>query len=548
MALTYSNSYSNSNFGYLYAYDSTAGTFSADLKSSSSFDYFLDSCVAGDCVYFLATDTKAFKDIVLYVGTAFAATSVEFIWEYSTGNGTWAALENVVNGDALLSTGEQIITFDIPKLWKSTGRHTSSPLVNMPRSGGYIRCRIVSVNTPTEGGAQSTQTVQTGANLLTVDSGSETFSTIRSADVSGGWGVTDVSPSGNTIEIYCNITIASGATLSQTLKSLEFINIQLTNNGTFQLGTYSSTYDYSYNGCYTYSYGFQYGGGTSHFLGLGMYKIYDSKLYCVYPGRIFNTTDNYATGSEMRDSTIEGFYQNLALNNMVVDRCRFTGQTSWAVSASKTNPTILEMWTSGNFFLGQQSSASETIENITADYISAYSVYVARDIYLINPALVNVNPLRVSFYALGGGDHDVNYHTQFRLDLKVVDNNGNAISGAGVVIIDVDGTEIFSGATDASGNIAQQVLTKQIDFFNDPNPATSITISTPTETYVKTPHTITISATGYQTKTMVLTMDRRREEIVVLEQAVKFITAGGDPLLWNLKSTDSQNKHNWAKV
>jgi hypothetical protein len=55
-----------------------------------------------------------------------------------------------------------------------------------------------------------------------------------------------------------------------------------------------------------------------------------------------------------------------------------------------------------------------------------------------------------------------------------------------------------------------------------------------------TPHTITITKSGYQTKTMVLTMDRKREEVVVLEKQVETIVAKGKVAI-NTEPENSQS-------
>ena len=94
-------------------------------------------------------------------------------------------------------------------------------------------------------------------------------------------------------------------------------------------------------------------------------------------------------------------------------------------------------------------------------------------------------------------------YRQYTFNLKVVDRDGNPISNATVVINEQDGTEVFSGTTDANGDITQQDLKYK----------TYVSSTTTTHT----PHTITISKTGYKTKVIKYTMDRKREEIEVLE-------------------------------
>jgi hypothetical protein len=64
-----------------------------------------------------------------------------------------------------------------------------------------------------------------------------------------------------------------------------------------------------------------------------------------------------------------------------------------------------------------------------------------------------------------------------------------------------------------------------------------------------TPHTLTISAPGYQTKTMILTMDRKREEVVALERQVPVIhTADTGRLILNASPTKAVNQDEWVEA
>jgi len=107
------------------------------------------------------------------------------------------------------------------------------------------------------------------------------------------------------------------------------------------------------------------------------------------------------------------------------------------------------------------------------------------------------------------------------LFLYVQDVNGNAISGASVSATSTSWNA--SGTTDSDGLC-------------------------PLNLYENEVATITISKEGYQTKTMKLTMDRKREEVVVLEPAVKLLMPMGERIYKNLKPADGQNKVLWQEV
>jgi hypothetical protein len=101
-----------------------------------------------------------------------------------------------------------------------------------------------------------------------------------------------------------------------------------------------------------------------------------------------------------------------------------------------------------------------------------------------------------------------------------------------------DGTSEFSVTTDADGLITQQTVT-HLDHHFDP-----LTFTTQYQEIGETeysPFTLTISKSGYQTKTMVLTMDRKRSQVVTLEKQVfPYIKTDGG-LLMSLKPADNQN-------
>jgi len=142
---------------------------------------------------------------------------------------------------------------------------------------------------------------------------------------------------------------------------------------------------------------------------------------------------------------------------------------------------------------------------VTPEFRYASSVGYTRAANLVNCDITSITYSWTGSYTTGS----MTTREKYSFDLKVIDANGDAISGATVVIKDVTGVEVYNDTSDANGEITQQELVKQINVYTDS-----------TATTVYTPHTITISAPGYQTKTMVLTMDRKREEVEVLEKVL----------------------------
>ena len=91
-------------------------------------------------------------------------------------------------------------------------------------------------------------------------------------------------------------------------------------------------------------------------------------------------------------------------------------------------------------------------------------------------------------------------------NLKVIDSTGTAIETATVTMDDKDGTEVFSTTTDASGDIVEQEITWYHGLWITTSPYGI-------DWTLYTPHTVTISKTGYATRTIIYTMDRKIEEV-----------------------------------
>lgn len=110
-----------------------------------------------------------------------------------------------------------------------------------------------------------------------------------------------------------------------------------------------------------------------------------------------------------------------------------------------------------------------------------------------------------------GSDRGATGYFQSAFDLHVMDGNFDPVEGAVITMVDQFGTQIFSIETDENGDIESQWVTYR----------TRVKIITPaTDTDVTyTPHTVTISASGYATRVVQYTMDRKREEIEMLDDA-----------------------------
>lgn len=202
------------------------GTSGSSIKNC---DLLADSFAVGDCLYFCAGSTQGkFKGLKINVGTAIAATSFTGVWEYSrVGAGfyfpVWYPLTGIVDGtgttgdgtDSFTVAGTNSIEWDLPSDWEN---YVSAGVSGTTGASWYyrfvVRFRITAVDTPTEGGAIG------NVSLFVIDwtvrasgytSGSPlTMQKLYDADVAGSWGV--ISKQGSSqYSLACNLHMSDSA-------------------------------------------------------------------------------------------------------------------------------------------------------------------------------------------------------------------------------------------------------------------------------------------------------------------------------------------------
>lgn len=487
MAITY-NAY-GSNLSHIYQDD--GGSFSANQVAASAFDYFPDDAAVGDALYFggpgtaAANRTKSWRNLKLYVGTAFAATSVTFVWEYWDGN-SWETLSNVIdNTNDFSTTGENTVTWDMPELW---GYNT----VNGANTH-WVRCRITAIDTPTEGGAQSTQAVEAGDNTIIVTGTGNDFDDILTADVAGSWDVF-TEPVSNVYKCLAMLHIGDGSTtttFSDTEKIVYmywFWKVTAAATITFgQLETIGG--NKGWDGCHFYH--CQYGWDTRWTDFSGTHNFYGCTLNALTTGDsdiVFN-----AGTTTLYDTDIVGVNigPNFAGGTITLVRGFFAGR-SYSVSFN-----VIGTYTDCQFVNVHLTKNNLIFDGATGSKLNVSGFTGGRIFYLVDSTFN-------SFAYSGHAGTELDIYVKYRFDLKVVDNNGDGISGVTVTIDDSEGTEVFSGSTDGSGDITQQQLVKELREATRPDPETVTS---------KTPHTVTISKAGYATRTIKYTMSKKREEI-----------------------------------
>jgi len=499
-------------------YQDDGGVFSSNNATLTAFDYFPDNAEVNDAVYF--GSTKMFRNITLYVGTPFSADSQTFAWEYWNGS-SWVSLPDISNGDAMTFSNQQIVTFTSPTDW-------SAKQIGNNYIAFWVRCRLVSVVNPTEGGAQSTQKVKAGDHTIVV-TGTANMNDVYNADISGGWGVVS-KLAGMVFSVYqvnCYLSIGDEVTTTTfttnytalvSLCCYPIIKAKATWNASHSIIEFVLSQQSFTTNPY---------GSNSIDLGTGN-TVWDWVIVSLKKGRTVSRAEPnmrflVSTWTNMRmyldyifEFNLPG-WSNLNLNDFSINyNCYITSPVNPLIDFKGTNIAMIN---------------GGTLENASLSDAVSFVAYSGGVVFYLR----NGSYRTYSF----GGTKTATAYIQYSLNLTIQDKEGNTISGAAVTIKDYSGVEVFNGSTDDNGQISKQWLTKIKSYRQEG--------ASPIET-ILTPHTITISKSGYQTKTMKLTMDRKREEVVVLEPAVNLLMPMGERIYKNLKPADGQNKVLWQEV
>lgn len=236
-------------------YGEAGGVFSANRAGQAAFDYFPDGTQVNDALYF--GHNPRFDDLRVRVGTPFVASSVSFSWEYWNGS-SWAALAVADGTNNWSAPGPRVIGFTPPDDWRETVVNGVTMM--------WVRCRIIAVTNPTEGGANATEMVQVGDNLLVVTGFSEeapcTFEDLYSASVGSSWGAI-LRQGMDQYLVRARLQVGDGSTSSwlvEERRQVEFaylgvawsgvISLLVSSNGTARFGrVLDATQKIGGNGC-----------------------------------------------------------------------------------------------------------------------------------------------------------------------------------------------------------------------------------------------------------------------------------------------------------
>jgi len=152
------------DLGFIFRATSGGTVFSANLANETTFDLFTDDAVENDAIYFAKNSFTGFSDLKFNIGTAMAGTDIVLVWEYYCGyTRTWRTMHNLTdNTDSFTKTGVNTVVFPYQARWYYT---TVNGIDYVP----FVRCRIVSLTTITEGGATQTSKVKCHTGVVSIN-------------------------------------------------------------------------------------------------------------------------------------------------------------------------------------------------------------------------------------------------------------------------------------------------------------------------------------------------------------------------------------------
>jgi len=149
-----------------YIFRATGGgvVFSANLTGLAVFDYFTDAPAVNDAIYFSSNlGYTPFSDVYLNVGTAMAGTDIVLVWEYySATTASWVTCHDLTDntvGFTVPGAGTVVFPFQAGGFRVSVAGLAATML--------WVRCRLVSFTTVTEGGANQTTAAKVSDGVVT---------------------------------------------------------------------------------------------------------------------------------------------------------------------------------------------------------------------------------------------------------------------------------------------------------------------------------------------------------------------------------------------
>lgn len=477
--------------------------------TATVFDYFNDNAVLNDAIYFGVGNTGSYRwnNLKLYIGTPLAGV-LTIIWEYYSPTG-WKTL-TVTDGSAGFTlSGERVVAFEPPSDWQKA--------VLSGTEAAYIRARISSRTSITEGGAQSFQIVSNRDRGITVTGYSTgtpcTIQDIYNADVAGGWGI--CSKNGDTqYRIRTNLFVGdSTSTDNRRLSAagvssyFSLLDVSLTidgvlNNsgGVFKIGELADEIKCTTRKTATLNM-------TQLDVIIGAFYACSGSYY-VYGSLVYRLSSDVPI-IEAINST---FYNCSSLSSYQWSKSRFQRcnllSNGFGTGLMLTYPAtikdvVLNMYYATRIWVGGTTGPidMEDPKFVDCPYIlqvQGSSTTTERIVNYINAETDSWN----IYWAIAAMNVSVN--RQYSFNLKIIDIDRNPVTGADVVLLDVNGTVVFLVTTDATGATPiRNVTTNTYKYASGLNPGVTSDL-TP-----KNPFTLIVIKYGYVAISMVTTVSSK---------------------------------------
>lgn len=514
-----------SNITKVLRYDNGSGTYT-DLGLGGSQDLFDDSFEAGDILYFHYGAFYSFPiaGVRFDIDTAISATDYELVWEYYDFNDGWTAFDWIVDDtNSFSNTGENWVYWRIKRNIYWTVINSLKQL--------WVRCRVVSSDTPTEGGKQSSVNIRYRSAQISI-SGGTSGDPITMADIVAESSVVDaglveeVVDGYKTYIVYGNISQNSSSYFKETNSTIIF------NPG------------YWYGGYFTFGEDSLRQGKNGCNLNITACKNDANIRWACVELNIYNS----------KVISVLGFFVNYSMN--INGYGTTFGSTFFGGGIINFTDCNINSWTTYT----ASSGYNWTTDGGNYQYIESYQ---GSEGLLFRDASINLVYFRwqtkvilfdcdyntLGYWGNPGSYSDANAYIHYSLKITTLDSSGDAIQGATVIIKDQnDNNPTYWSGNTATGSI--QTLSSGLT--TDSNGETTkqdllffhrLVEYTPTAVVTNTtysPFIVTISKSGYQTKTIVLDIDSKTEQIVTLEKAVDVVLAKGEIAI-NVDPSNSQS-------
>lgn len=312
---------------------------------------------------------------------------------------------------------------------------------------------------------------------------------LYNADVANGWGVV-LKLDENTYKVNCHLICSTGQYWYDWEKTIIFAD-GLSQTGNWQLGNITSGVITS-GGCNIIV-------KTSWLSGLnfGTLTAYRTTFIYKYPLS--------SAGADLNGNSLGlcgGGFNAGIMQDCTVDRMR--GFTPYASSCVVRNCIFSRF---DNLFNNSAAtfddvkllSGSRIWQisggniNIVARGIYSYSAYVALAIGSnATSSMTTIDSVIGLGFLINSSSTGLRWYDKISYNLTIVDETGTGISGANLKIYDKDGVELLSVDSNASGVVAEQLLTRR---YQEISGTTALPFNN------RYPFTVVVSKTGYETYT-----------------------------------------------